>query len=147
MQDNQHQNIQILVVEDNEGDRVLISEALKEGRIKNETDFVIDGEEAINYLQKSGQYKNAPKPDLILLDLNLPKVDGIEVLNYIKSEPDLKLIPVIVLTTSTRDKDIVEAYRHYANCYISKPVDFSKFMEVIVTMEDFWISIVKLPRS
>jgi two-component system, chemotaxis family, response regulator Rcp1 len=141
------QTIDILLVEDNEGDIILIKEAFKEGKIKNSLSSVQDGQEAIDYLQKKEKYKNELKPDLILLDLNLPKVDGIEVLAFIKSDPLLKLIPVIILTTSSRDNDILNAYSNYANCYITKPVDFNRFMEVTLTIENFWASIVKLPDN
>jgi CheY-like chemotaxis protein len=138
--------IHILLVEDNEGDIILIKEALKEGKIKNSLSVVHDGHEAISYLQQKEKYRDELKPDLILLDLNLPKLDGIEVLSHIKSDPVLRLIPVIILTTSSRDNDILKAYSNYANCYITKPVNFTQFMEVILTIEEFWVNIVKLPK-
>jgi chemotaxis family two-component system response regulator Rcp1 len=137
--------IDILLVEDNPGDIRLTREALKDGKIKNKLNVVMDGEEAILYLQKIGRYKDADTPDIILLDLNLPKKDGREVLAEIKSSPVLKCIPVIILTTSSAQQDIVNTYAHYANCYITKPVDFNQFINVIRTIEDFWLSIVKLP--
>ncbi len=137
--------IDILLVEDNPGDIRLTREALKDGKIKNKLNVVMDGEEAILYLQKMGQYKDAETPDIILLDLNLPKKDGREVLAEIKSSLVLKCIPVIILTTSSAQQDIVNTYSHHANCYITKPVDFNQFINVIRTIEDFWLSIVKLP--
>lgn len=137
--------IDILLVEDNPGDIRLTQEAFKDGKIKNKLNVVMDGEEAILYLTKNGQYENAETPDIILLDLNLPKKDGREVLAEIKSNPQLKCIPVIILTTSSAQKDIVSTYSQHANCYIMKPVDFNQFITVIRTIESFWLSIVKLP--
>lgn len=138
--------IHILLVEDNEGDVVLTLEALKEAKLKNKISVVRDGEEALEFLYKKDRYANEDLPQLILLDINLPKMDGKEVLFRIKSDPDLKKIPVVVLTTSSSEKDILEAYNNYANCYITKPVDLDKFIDVIHTVEDFWISIVQLPK-
>ena len=138
--------IHILLVEDNEGDVVLTLEALKEARLKNKISVVRDGEEAMEFLYKKDRYTTEDTPHLILLDINLPKMDGKEVLNKIKSDPDLKKIPVVILTTSSSEKDILEAYNSYANCYITKPVDLDKFIDVIHTVEDFWISIVQLPN-
>jgi CheY-like chemotaxis protein len=136
--------IEILLVEDNEGDIVLTLEALDDARIKNAVTVLKDGDEAIKYLNlaKAGERKN---PDLILLDINLPKVDGKEVLAYIKNDPDLKRIPVVMLTTSSSENDISDAYNNHANCYITKPVDFNKFFDIIKAIEAFWIMIVKLP--
>ena len=138
-------SINILLVEDNPGDVRLTQEVLKEGKISNKLNVVMDGEEAIFFLKKEGKYKDAPSPDIILLDLNLPKKDGREVLAEIKSDPQLMLIPVIVLTTSFAEKDILSTYAHHGNAYITKPVDFNQFMNVIKTIQDFWLSIVKLP--
>ncbi len=138
--------IHILLVEDNEGDVVLTLEALKEAKLKNKISVVRDGEEAMEFLYKKGRYLNEDIPQLILLDINLPKMDGKEVLLKIKTDPDLKKIPVVILTTSSSEKDILEAYNNYANCYITKPVDLDKFIDVIHTVEDFWISIVQLPK-
>jgi CheY-like chemotaxis protein len=138
--------IHILLVEDNEGDVVLTLEALKEAKLKNKISVVRDGEEALEFLYQKDRYANEDLPHLILLDINLPKMDGKEVLFRIKSDPDLKKIPVVVLTTSSSEKDILEAYNNYANCYITKPVDLDKFIDVIHTVEDFWISIVQLPK-
>ena len=139
--------IKILFVEDNEGDIVLTLEALKEAKINNYITVVRDGEEALTFLKKEGTYKNAETPDLVLLDINLPKIDGKEVLAKIKSDKELMVIPVVILTTSDSEKDILESYHNHANCYITKPVDFKKFMEVIHTVKDFWISIVQLPKT
>jgi CheY-like chemotaxis protein len=138
--------ISILLVEDNEGDIILTLEALKEAKIHNEINVVRDGDAALQYLGKEGQYKDVETPDLILLDINLPKVDGIEVLAKIKSNEDLMVIPVVMLTTSDSEKDIFQSYQSHANCYITKPVNFENFMDVIQTIKDFWINIVKLPK-
>jgi chemotaxis family two-component system response regulator Rcp1 len=137
--------INILLVEDNPGDIRLTEEAFKEGKIKNKLTVVTDGEEAMCYLLKDGKYKEAHLPDIILLDLNLPKKSGYEVLTEIKSDPNLKCIPVIILTTSSSQQDILQTYSDHANCYITKPVDFDQFIHVIWTIENFWLSIVKLP--
>jgi two-component system, chemotaxis family, response regulator Rcp1 len=138
--------VRILLVEDNEGDIVLTLEALKEAKIHNTIDVVRDGEEALRFLRKEGKYKTGHTPDLIFLDINLPKVDGTEILSIIKHDEVLKLIPVIMLTTSDAEKDITRSYYNHANCYITKPVDMGKFMEVIQTIKQFWISIVQLPK-
>jgi len=139
--------VKILLVEDNEGDIVLTLEALKEAKVSNDIQVVKDGEEALQYLRKEGLFKKAETPDLILLDINLPKVDGKEVLAEIKKDKDLKIIPVVMLTTSDSEKDILESYQHHANCYITKPVDFEKFMHVVHMIKDFWLSIVQLPNN
>lgn len=139
--------INILLVEDNPGDIRLTEEVLKEGKIKNILHVVMDGEEALSYLRKKDKYANVMLPDLILLDLNLPKKDGREVLAEIKADPKLMCIPVIVLTTSAAEQDIVNMYSHHANCYITKPVDFNQFIDVIKSIENFWFSIVKLPKK
>jgi chemotaxis family two-component system response regulator Rcp1 len=140
------QQIHILLVDDNEGDILLTREALEEARIINKISIAYDGMEAIRFLKSLPSFGTS-KPDLILLDINLPKMDGTEVLAIIKSDPDLKRIPVIMLTTSSSEKDILASYDNYANCYITKPVDLEKFMNVVRTIEDFWISIVKLPKT
>lgn len=139
--------IDILLVEDNPGDIRLTQEAFKDGKIKNDLNVVMDGEEAILYLKKEGKYESATTPDIILLDLNLPKKDGREVLAEIKEDAGLKCIPVIILTTSSAHTDIMNTYSHHANCYIMKPVDFNQFITVIRTIEDFWLTIVKLPSK
>jgi chemotaxis family two-component system response regulator Rcp1 len=144
---NDFQTINILLVEDNPGDIRLTREVLKEGKIQNKLSVVTDGEEAIFFLKKIGEYKDVFTPDLILLDLNLPKKDGREVLAEIKGDPNLVCIPVIILTTSAAEKDILNTYSNHANCYITKPVDFSQFITVIRAIEDFWLTIVKLPKK
>ena len=137
--------IEILMVEDNPGDIRLTKEALKEGKIINNLHIARDGVEAMEFLYKEGKYKNAIRPDLVLLDLNLPGKSGHEVLAEIKNNPDLKRIPVIILSISKLEEDILKSYNNYANCYIIKPVDFNQFVEVVKSIENFWISIVKLP--
>lgn len=137
----------ILLVEDNPGDVRLTMEALKEGKILNEISVAEDGVEAIAYLRRTGKYLQAPRPDLILLDLNLPKKDGREVLEEIKGDADLKKIPVVVLTTSAAERDILHAYDLHANCYITKPVVLEQFIRVVQSIEDFWLTIVKLPQE
>jgi two-component system, chemotaxis family, response regulator Rcp1 len=137
--------ITILLVEDNEGDIVLTVEALREAKITNKVVVVRDGEEALNYLYREGKYHDVESPDIIFLDINLPRVDGKEVLIKIKADETLRSIPVVILTTSDNEKDITESYDNHANCYITKPVDFNKFMRVISMINDFWITIVKLP--
>jgi CheY-like chemotaxis protein len=139
------QTINILLVEDNPGDIRLTKEVLKEGKIRNSLSVITDGEEALLFLKRQEKYKDIQLPDIILLDLNLPKKDGREVLAEIKDDPELLRIPVIVLTTSSAEKDILSMYGHHANCYITKPVDFDQFINVIRSIEDFWLSIVKLP--
>lgn len=135
----------ILLVEDNPGDVRLTREALREGKILNELSVVEDGFEALAFLRREGAYAEAERPDLILLDLNLPKKDGREVLEEIKRDGDLKKIPVVVLTTSAAERDILNAYDLHANCYITKPVDLGQFIKVVQLIEDFWLTIVKLP--
>ncbi len=137
--------IEILLVEDNPADVRLTREALKDGKIINNLSIVNDGVEAMAFLHRHGKYNDAPRPDLILLDLNLPKKDGREVLSDIKSDDRLKSIPVVILTISKADEDILKTYRLYANCYITKPVDLDQFIKVTKSIEDFWLSIVKLP--
>ena len=141
------QQIHILLVDDNEGDIYLTKEALVDARFINKISIAYDGVEAISFLKGCLQGGPQAMPDLILLDINLPKMDGTEVLSIIKNDPDLKRIPVIMLTTSSAEKDILASYDNYANCYITKPVDLSRFMDVVKTIENFWISIVKLPKS
>jgi CheY-like chemotaxis protein len=140
------QQIHILLVDDNEGDILLTREALEEARIINKISIAYDGIQAIDLLKKSARVAST-MPDLILLDINLPKMNGTEVLSIIKNDPDLRRIPVIMLTTSSSEKDIFASYDNYANCYITKPVDLDRFMDVVRTIEDFWISIVKLPKT
>ena len=137
--------MEILLVEDNLGDVRLIREALKENKIVNTLHVVDDGVKAMAFLRKKGEYAKKPKPDVILLDLNLPKKDGREVLAEIKQDEDLKRIPVVILTTSKSDEDILKAYNLHANCYITKPIDMDQFVHVVKTLEEFWFTIVKLP--
>ncbi len=137
--------IEILLVEDNPGDARLTTDAFKEGRIINNMHVVKDGQEAMDYLNHQGAHAGSVRPDIVLLDLNLPKKSGLEVLKEIKADPQLKTIPVVILTTSASDKDILSAYENYVNCYIRKPVDFNDFLVVVTKIEDFWLSIVKLP--
>ena len=139
--------VEILLVEDNPGDVRLTIEGLKEGKVKNNLWVVEDGVEAIAFLRREGKYSEAVRPDLILLDLNLPKKDGREVLSEIKADENLRTIPVVVLTTSEAEQDILKAYMLHANCYIRKPVDFDQFISVVSSIEDFWFTIVKLPQS
>ncbi len=137
--------VNILLVEDNPGDIRLTREALKEGRLLINLQVTMDGVEALDYLRKQGDYQNAIRPDIILLDLNLPKKDGREVLAEIKSDPDLKRIPVVILTTSKSEEDIIKTYNLHANCFITKPVGLDQFIDVVQSVEDFWFTIVKLP--
>jgi CheY-like chemotaxis protein len=137
--------IKILLVEDNPGDVRLTREVLKEGRIHNTLNVVGDGVEALAFLRREGKYAEAEPQDLVLLDLNLPKKDGREVLAEMKSDPVLRRIPVIILTTSSAELDVLTAYDHHANCYITKPVDLDQFVTVVRSIEDFWLAIVKLP--
>jgi len=139
------QPIEILLVEDNPADVRLTTEALKEEKIYNNLYVASDGVEAIAFLHREGKYAKAVRPDLILLDLNLPKKDGREVLEEIKSDDDLKTIPVVVLTVSKSEEDILKSYNLHANCYITKPVDLDQFMKVIRSVQEFWLTIVKLP--
>ena len=139
--------IEILLVEDNAGDARLAQEALRDAKVRNNLSWVPDGVEALAYLRREGRYDKAARPDLILLDLNLPRKDGREVLSEIKAEDRLKRIPVVILTTSQSEDDIHKAYHLNANCYISKPVDLDQFMKVVKTIEDFWLTIVKLPSE
>lgn len=141
------QPLEILLVEDNPGDIRLIKEILKETKIRNNIQVAMDGEAALKLLFNTENLNAAPRPDLILLDLNLPKIDGRELLMEIKYNEDLKSIPVVILTTSTAEEDIIETYNHHANSYITKPVDLDHFIRVVESIKDFWLSIVKLPRS
>ncbi len=137
--------IEILLIEDNLGDVRLTREALKDGKVNNVLHVVRDGEAALDFLFRRGEFMNAVRPDLILLDLNLPKKDGREVLREIKNDEVLKTIPVIILTSSKADEDILRAYNHHANCYITKPVNLHQFIDVVKEIENFWVTIVKLP--
>jgi two-component system, chemotaxis family, response regulator Rcp1 len=138
--------VEILLIEDNPGDARLTQEALKVGKVRNSLHIVYDGEEATDFLFKRNQYKNASRPDLILLDLNLPKKNGQEVLAEIKADDSLKSIPVIILSISKQEEDIIRSYNLHANCFLIKPIDLNQFFEVIKSIEDFWLTLVKLPR-
>ena len=139
--------VEILLVEDSPGDARLTAEALKEGKVLHHMTVVPDGVEAMAYLRRQGSYGEARRPDLILLDLNLPKKDGREVLGEIKQDASLKKIPVVVLTTSAAEQDILRSYELHANCYITKPVDLEQFISVVRSVEDFWLTIVRLPPA
>lgn len=143
---NDH-SIEILLVEDNPGDVRLTQEVLREGKVHNHLNIVDDGVKALAFLNKEPPYIHAPNPDLILLDLNLPKKDGREVLQSIKEHHHLRRIPVVVLTTSQAEQDILYAYDLHANCYITKPIDLDQFIKVVKSIEEFWLTIVKLPRE
>jgi two-component system, chemotaxis family, response regulator Rcp1 len=142
-----NEDVHILLVEDNEGDIVLTMEALKEARIINNISVVKDGEKALQFLNKEGEFTSAKTPDIIFLDINLPRIDGTEILGIIKNSLQLKTIPVIMLTTSDAEQDIMKSYNNHANCYITKPVDIEKFMNVVHTIRNFWIRIVQLPKT
>ena len=142
---NQQNTLEILLVEDNLSDISLTKEALKEGNINYNLSVARNGIEALDFLRCQGEYTNAPHPDLILLDLNMPKKDGREVLAEIKNDPDLKRIPVAILTTSSSEEDILNTYDHHANCYIVKPVNLDEFFKAITNIEQFWLNLVKLP--
>src|SRR5215471_17594955 len=139
--------IEILLVEDNPGDVRLTIEGLNEGKVRNNLHIARDGVEALAFLRREGGFADAVRPDLILLDLNLPRKDGREVLADIKSDPVLKTIPVVVLTTSRAEQDVLHSYQLQANCYITKPVDLEQFITVVKSIEDFWLTIVTLPRT
>ena len=144
---NKYKSVEILLVEDNAGDVGLIEEVFEEAKIRNKIHVVEDGEEAMLYLHGEGKLLGSPRPDLILLDLNLPKKDGREVLREIKEDNNLKNIPVVVLTTSNAEKDILRTYDLHANAYITKPLDFNEFMKVVESIESFWLEIVQLPTK
>jgi chemotaxis family two-component system response regulator Rcp1 len=137
--------IEILLVEDSPGDVRLTQEALRDAKVQNNLHIASDGIEAATFLWRQGKHANAPRPDLILLDLNLPKKGGREILEEIKLDPSLKSIPVVILTTSAAEEDILRSYQLHANCYITKPVDLDQFLKVIKTIDNFWLAIVKLP--
>jgi len=139
--------IEILLVEDNPGDVRLTREALKEAKVRNSLSVVADGVEAMAFLRREGIYSAAPRPDIVLLDLNLPRKDGRQVLTEVKADPDLRRIPVVILTTSKAEEDILKTYDLHANCFITKPVDFDQFVKVVQSIEHFWLSIVTLPTA
>ena len=139
--------IEILMVEDSPTDVLMAREALQQAKLLNNLSVTENGVEAMAFLRKEGRYSGAPRPDLIFLDLNMPRKDGREVLQELKADPQLKLIPVVILTTSKAEQDIVKSYGLHANCYITKPVDFERFAEVVQTVQDFWFTVVTLPPS
>ena len=139
--------VEILLVEDNPGDERLTREALKEGKVYSNLFWMKDGVEAMEFLRRRGKHRDAPRPDIILLDLNLPKKDGREVLEEIKTDDDLKRIPVVVLTTSKAEEDVLRTYNLHANCYVTKPVDLEKFIVVVRSIDVFWLTVVTLPPN
>jgi CheY-like chemotaxis protein len=139
--------VEILLVEDSPSDADLTEEALSDGKVLNHLHWVEDGVEALAFLRRQGKYTNAPRPDLILLDLNLPKKDGREVLAQIKADPSLKLIPVVILSTSAAERDILKTYELNANCYVTKPIGLEQFISVVKLIEEFWLALVKLPTE
>lgn len=139
--------IEVLLVEDSVEEAEMTMEALRDGRVRNRIHWVEDGEEALSFLRRQGRHRAAPRPDLVLLDLRLPRMSGHEVLTEIKQHPDWRRIPVVIMTSSDDEKDILSAYDHHANCYVTKPVDMEKFLEVIRSIEDFWLAIVQLPAA
>ncbi len=143
--DKNNNLVNVLLVEDNPGDVRLTQEAFKEAKMSIKLDVTMDGAEAIKYLKKEGEYENVTTPDLILLDLNLPKKDGREVLKEVKTDDSLKRIPVVILTTSNAEQDIMKSYNLHVNCYINKPVDFEKFFDIIQKIEEFWLTTAILP--
>ena len=144
---NENRPVEILLVEDNPGDVRLTKEALKEGKVYNNLHWAKDGVEALEFLKREGKHANAPRPDIILLDLNLPKKDGREVLAVIKRDAELKQIPVVVLTTSKAEEDVLKSYELHANCYVTKPVDLEKFIQVVQSIDRFWLTVVTLPPT
>ncbi len=144
---SQMKPVEILLVEDSPADVRLAKEALKEAKVLNNLNVVDDGIKAMQFLRRQERYAKAPRPDMILLDLNLPRKDGREVLDEVKKDQDLKRIPVVILTTSQADEDVVRAYNLHCNCYITKPVDFQQFMHVIKSIENFWLTVVRLPAK
>ncbi|MBE1531943.1 response regulator [Actinomadura algeriensis] len=138
--------IEVLLVEDDPGDVLLTTEAFEHNKVQNFLHVVEDGEKAMAFLRREGEYEGKPRPDLVLLDLNLPRKDGREVLSEIKDDEELRSIPVVVLTTSEADEDILRSYRLHANAYVTKPVDFERFVSVVRQIDDFFVSVVKLPR-
>ncbi|MCO5972079.1 MULTISPECIES: response regulator [Actinoallomurus] len=139
--------IEVLLVEDDPGDVVLTKEAFDDNKVSNKLSVVSDGEEAMRFLRREGDYADAPRPDLVLLDLNLPRMDGRQVLEEIKDDEALRTIPVVILTTSEAEEDILRSYRLHANAYVTKPVDFDQFIKVVRQIDDFFVSVVKLPRG
>jgi CheY-like chemotaxis protein len=144
--DGEYKVIDVLLVEDDPGDVLMTREAFQHYKIRNQLHVVTDGEQALQFLHRTGEYASAPRPGLILLDLNLPRRDGLEVLAELKADPGLRVIPVVILTTSQAEEDILRSYSLHANAYVSKPVDFERFMEVIRQIDSFFVTVVQLPR-
>ena len=147
MTEDRMEPIVILLVEDNPADARLTAEGLKRAKVLNRLHVVEDGEEAVAFMRREGKWADAPRPDIVFLDLNLPKMDGREVLTIVKDDPELAHIPIVVLTSSDADADILKAYRAKANCYVKKPVMFQEFLNTIKLLDDFWLSVVRLPRD
>jgi len=147
MSDSQGEPIEILLVEDNSADARQTMRALRKGRINNRVSHVENGVEAMAFLRREGKYADAPRPDMILLDLHMPRMDGREVLQEVKTDPNLKRIPVIMLTSCTEEKEILDVYDRHVNCYIVKPVDLEQFQRAVLSIEDFWFTVVKLPAA
>jgi chemotaxis family two-component system response regulator Rcp1 len=143
---NNTSEVEILLVEDNPGDVLLTQEALLDGKVDNRVHWAKDGDEAIAFLEKRVPFENVPRPHVVFLDLNLPRKSGHEVLTFIKSDQRFKSIPVVILTSSKAESDILRSYDHYANCYVTKPVDLDKFMQVIRSIDHFWLKVVMLPH-
>lgn len=139
--------IDILLVEDNAEEAEWTQEALRDSKVRNKIYWVQDGEEAMAFLRREGIYARMPRPDLVLLDIYMPRKNGQEVLQEIKQDPEFKRIPVVIMTSSDDEKEIARAYEHYANCYVTKPIDLDKFMEVVRSIEDFWLTVVRLPAA
>jgi CheY-like chemotaxis protein len=137
--------VDVLLVEDDDGDILMIREAFEHGRVRNRLHVVNDGERALRFLRREGEYADAPRPSLVLLDLNLPRRDGSEVLAELKGDPDLMVIPVVVLTTSEAEEDILRSYRLHANAYVTKPVDYDRFVEAVRHIDDFFVTVARLP--
>ena len=144
--DAQARTVDVLLVEDDPGDVLMTREAFEHHKIRNQLHVVNDGEQAMQFLRRTGEYASAPRPGLILLDLTLPRRDGLEVLAELKGDPDLRVIPVVILTTSQADEDILRSYALHANAYVSKPVDFERFMDVIRQIDNFFVTVVELPH-
>ena len=145
--DKESRQIEILLIEDNPGDVRLTQEAMRAAKMTNVLHVVEDGVQAMEFLRQRGRFKDAPRPDLILLDLNLPKKDGRSVLAEVKTDPDLRRIPVVVLTTSRSEEDVMKAYGLHANAYVTKPVDLEQFMKIVALIDEFWVNVVTLPRK
>jgi CheY-like chemotaxis protein len=144
---NSGKPIEILLVEDCVDNAELTMESLRDGRVRNRIHWVEDGEDALAFMRRQGRHANAPRPDLVLLDLRLPKMSGHEVLAEVKADPDLKRIPIVIMTDSDDEQDVALAYDHHANCYITKPVDMDKFIEAVKSIEEFWLTVVHLPAA